>query len=156
MKCSCLRCRGFQQKLQNWWGARKNFTWSPLILYFLPSLSIPTSNTSRASLLAQMVRNLPTSLETWVSSLSWEDPLKKEMATHSSVLAWEVPWTEESVGPQSMGYSRQEYWSGLPFPCSGDLPNPGIESISPAFQADALPSKPPGKPITDEHRCKNP
>ena len=46
----------------------------------------------------------------------------------------------------SMGFSRQEYWSGLPFPSLGDLPNPGIEPGSPTLQADALPSEPPGKP----------
>ena len=45
-----------------------------------------------------------------------------------------------------MGFSRQEYWSGLPFPSPGDLPNPGIEPRSPALQADSLPSEPPGKP----------
>ena len=44
-----------------------------------------------------------------------------------------------------MGFFRQEYWSGLPFPYPGDLPNPGIEPGSPALQADALPSEPPGK-----------
>ena len=44
-----------------------------------------------------------------------------------------------------MGFSRQEYWSGLPFPSPGDLPNPGIEPGSPALEADALPSEPPGK-----------
>ena len=47
--------------------------------------------------------------------------------------------------PPSMGFSRQEYWSGLPFPCPGDLPDPGIEPRSPTLQADALPSEPPGK-----------
>ena len=45
-----------------------------------------------------------------------------------------------------MGFSRQEYWSGLPFPPPGDLPNPGIKPRSPASQADSLPSEPPGKP----------
>ena len=45
-----------------------------------------------------------------------------------------------------MGFSRQEYWSGLPFPSPGDLPNPGIEPRSPALEADALTSEPPGKP----------
>ena len=49
--------------------------------------------------------------------------------------------------PPSMGFSRQECWSGLPFPSPGDLPDPGIEPRSPALQAGALPSKPPGKPI---------
>ena len=49
--------------------------------------------------------------------------------------------------PPSMGFSRQEYWSGLPFPSPGDLPNPGIEPGSPTLEADALTSEPPGKPI---------
>ena len=49
--------------------------------------------------------------------------------------------------PPSMGFSRQEYWSGLPFPSPGDLPNPGIKPRSPALQADALTSEPPGKHI---------
>ena len=55
-------------------------------------------------------------------------------------------WTVAYKAPPSMGFSRQEYWSGLPFTSPGDLPDPGIEPRSPAFQADALPSKPPGKP----------
>ena len=49
-----------------------------------------------------------------------------------------------------MGFSRQEYWSGLPFPSPGDLPNPGIEPGSPALQEDALTSEPPGKPGTEK------
>ena len=49
-----------------------------------------------------------------------------------------------------MGFSRQEYWSGLPFPSPGDLPDPGIEPGSPALQADALTSEPPGKPIVNK------
>ena len=128
------------------------------------------------------------------------------MVTHSSILAWRIPWTEEpgrlqSIGskrvghdwvtshslcvvlnedwnfksahrsvlgyyliklevlvslrpqgtiacqaPLSMGFSRQEYWSGLLFPSAGDLPSPGIKPQSPSFQADALTSEPPGKP----------
>ena len=48
--------------------------------------------------------------------------------------------------PPSMGFSRQEYWSGLPFPSRGDLPDPRIKPASPTLQADALPSKTPGKP----------
>ena len=47
------------------------------------------------SLVFQMVKNLPTMWETWVQSLNWEDPLEKEVATHSSILAWKLPWTEE-------------------------------------------------------------
>ena len=58
-----------------------------------------------------------------------------------------TPWTAAYQPPPSMGFSRQEYWSGLPFPSPGDLPDPGIKLESPAFQADALPSEPPGKPL---------
>ena len=50
-----------------------------------------------------MIKNLPAKLETWVQSLGQEDPLEKEMATHSSILAWETPWTEEPGGLQLMG-----------------------------------------------------
>ena len=53
--------------------------------------------------MAQMVKNLPAKQETQVQSLDWEDPLEKEMATHSSILAWKTPWTEEPVVLQSMG-----------------------------------------------------
>ena len=64
------------------------------------------------------------------------------MATHSSILTWRIPRTEESGGLQSMGFSRQGYWSGLPCPPPGDLTDPGIEPgspESPALQADSLP-----------------
>ena len=57
-------------------------------------------------------------------------------------------WTVDCQVPLSMGFSRQEYWSGLPCPTLGDLPDPGIEPISPAsptLQADSLPTEPPGK-----------
>ena len=57
-----------------------------------------------------------------------------------------TPWTVAYQTPQSVKYSRQEYWSVLPFPSPGYLPNPGMEPGSPALQADALPSAPPGKP----------
>ena len=59
-----------------------------------------------ASLLAQLVKNLPAVQETHVRSLGWEDPLEKEVATHSSILAWKISWTEESGGLQSMGLER--------------------------------------------------
>ena len=58
------------------------------------------------SLVAQMVKNLPTIWETWVKSMGWEDLLEKGMATHSSVLAWRISWTEESGGLQCMGSQR--------------------------------------------------
>ena len=56
--------------------------------------------------MAQMVKHLPTMRETWVQSLGQEDLLEKEMATHSSILAWKIPWTEESGRLQSMGLQR--------------------------------------------------
>ena len=56
--------------------------------------------------MAHMVKNLPTMWETWVQSLGQDDPLKKEMANHSSMLAWEIPWTEHPGGLQSMGLQR--------------------------------------------------
>ena len=56
------------------------------------------------------------------------------------------PWTVARQAPLSMGFFRQEYWRVLPLPSPGDLPNPGIEPISPPVQADSLPSEPPGKP----------
>ena len=59
-----------------------------------------------ASLVAQTVKCLPTMQETRVCSLGLEDPLEKEMATHSSILAWKIPWTEESGSIQSMGLQR--------------------------------------------------
>ena len=58
-----------------------------------------------------------------------------------------TPWTVAHQAPPSVEFSRQEYWSGLPFPSPEDLPNPGIEPRSLALQADALPSEPPGKPL---------
>ena len=58
-----------------------------------------------------------------------------------------TPWTVAHQAPLSMGFPRQEYWSGLPFPPPEDLPDPGIEPGSPALQADTLTSEPPGKPI---------
>ena len=59
-----------------------------------------------ASQVAQMVKNLPAMQETWVQSLGQEDPLEKGMATHSSIFAWRIPWTEEPVGLQSMESQR--------------------------------------------------
>ena len=68
------------------------------------------------------------------------------MKSLSCVRLFATPWTVAHQGPPSMGFSRQEYWSGLPFPPSGGLPDPEIEPRSPALQADSLPSEPPGKP----------
>ena len=64
----------------------------------------------------------------------------------SRVRLFATPWTVAYQAPPSMGFSRQEYWSGVPFPSPGDLPDPGIKPRSPALEADALNSEPPGKP----------
>ena len=63
----------------------------------------------------------------------------------SRVRFFATAWTVAYQASLSMGFSRQEYWSGLPFPSPGDLPNAGIKPGSPTLQADALPSEPPGK-----------
>ena len=62
----------------------------------------------RASLVAQTVKNLPAMQENWVRSPGWEDPLEKGVATHSSIFAWRVPWTEEPDGLQSMGCKESD------------------------------------------------
>ena len=56
--------------------------------------------------MAQMVKNSPTVQETWVQSLGWEDPLAKEIATHSGILAWKIPWTEEPGGATVYGIAK--------------------------------------------------
>ena len=60
------------------------------------------------SLKAQLEKNLPAMQETWVRFLGWEDPLEKEMAIHSSILAWRIPWTEEPGGLQSTGSQESD------------------------------------------------
>ena len=65
--------------------------------------------------MAQMVKRLPTIQETWVRSLGWEDTLEKEMATHSSILAWKIPWMEEPGRLQSMGSQSRTRLSNIYF-----------------------------------------
>ena len=64
-----------------------------------------------------------------------------------SLRLFAIPWTVAYQACRFMGFSRQEYWSGFPFPSPGYLPNPGIEPGSPTLQADSLLSEPPGKPF---------
>ena len=86
--------------------------------------------------------------------------LKYTSEVAQSCLTLCEPWTVAYQAPPSMGFSRQEYWSGVPFPSPGDLPDSGIKPGSPAFQAYALTSEPPGKPLRYTHslayqtRCK--
>ena len=69
---------------------------------------------------------------------------KVKVKSLSRVRLYATPWTVAHQAPLFMGFSRQEYWSGLPFPSPGDLPDPEIEPRSPALQTDALPSEPSG------------
>ena len=97
--------------------------------------------------MAQTVKRLSTMQETWVQFLVWEDPLEKEMAAHSSILAWKIPWTVAYQALLSDGLPRQEYWSGLLLLSPGDLPKPGIEPRSQALQADSIPTEVGGNPF---------
>ena len=85
------------------------------------------------------------SLMNWLP-LSLQNIKTFEVKLPSRVRLFATAWTVAYQAPPSMGFSRQEYWSGLPFSSPGDLPNPGIKPGSPAFQTDALTSEPPGKP----------
>ena len=82
-------------RLQTMGSRRVRHDWSDLAAYDLWD-----------SLVSQMVKNLPTMQETWIRSLSREDPMEKEMATYSSILAWKIPWTEEPGGLPSTGSQR--------------------------------------------------
>ena len=90
----------------------------------------------RTSLVAQIVKHLPTMQETRVRSLGWEDPLEKDMATHSSILAWRIPWTEETGRLLSVGSQRVRHdWAAdtliLGWPCSTRLSrHPGPHDLS--------------------------
>ena len=99
----------------------KKTLWESFCTHILPPNPLPTSYSQgllypalvpRASLIALVVNNLP-AMETWALSLGWEDPLEKEMATHSSTLAWRIPWAEkpgrlQSIGLQSFGHNGSD------------------------------------------------
>ena len=98
----------------------------PFSLYEITELLI----FSWSSFVAQVVRNPPAMKETWVRSLDWEDPLEKEMATQSSILAWKIPWTEESGRLQSVGHKESDtterplffiFYITVPWSCSASL-----------------------------------
>ena len=85
----------------------------------------------------------------WVYVSSTREKNACMLSHFSRVQLFVAPWTVALQAPLSMRFSRQEYWSGLPFTSPGDLSNPGIEPGSHALQADSLPSEPPGKPQPD-------
>ena len=80
------------------------------------------------------------------TSIQWSESESEIEVAQSCPRLFATPWTVAYQALPSMGFSRQECWSGLPFPSPGDLPDPGIKPGSPTLQADALPSEPPGKP----------
>ena len=80
--------------------------------------------------------------------------MKVKVKSLIRVQLFATPWTVAYHAPLSMGFSRQEYWSGLPFPSPGDLPNTGIEPVSPALQTDALPSEPPNVNVKSLSRAQ--
>ena len=80
------------------------------------------------------------------SKKKWQEYAEGEVKSLSRVRLFATPWTVAYQASPSMGFSRQEYWSGLPFPSPGKLSDPGIEPRSPALEADTLTSEPPGKP----------
>ena len=113
-----------------WWAYVPDKTWAR------PRVKYQCQESFRASTVAGEIHFQPLSCYGW--KWKW---------SHSGVWLFATPWTVAYQTPPSIRFSRQECWSGLPFPSPGDLPDPGIEPGSPALQADALPSEPPGKPL---------
>ena len=96
--------------------------------------------------MTQMVKNLPTVQETWVQSLGWEDPLEKGMATHSSILAWGIPWTEEAGWPlgtarvptiQAAAPAPHSILTGAELPEARKIPNSAINPVPMAASSTA-------------------
>ena len=131
------------------------FTWiSPFLaaaaaksLQSCPTLCDPIDSSPPGSLVPGILQ--ARTLE-WVAiSFSNAGKWKVKVKSLSRVRLLVTPWTAAHQAPPSMGFSRQEYWSGEPFLSPGDLPNPGIEPRFPAMKADSLPSEPPGNEIGD-------
>ena len=81
-----------------------------MVIIILKYINVSNQYVIHLKIIAQLVKNLPTMQETWVQSLGQEDPLEEGMATHSSILAWRIPWTEEpgrlqSIGLQTVGHN---------------------------------------------------
>ena len=92
----------------NTWNIFENYMlyYCIYFIYLFICILLMMSFKSQTSLVAQTVKHLSTMQETWVRSLGWKDPLQKEMAIHSSTLAWKIPWTEEPGRLQPMGSQR--------------------------------------------------
>ena len=94
---------------------------------FFPTTHLTSSTwTLAASLVAQLVKSLPAMQETWVWSLDWKDPLEKGTATHSSTLAWRIPWTEDPSRLQSTGCKELDTTPQHPQSHGGLVPTPGV------------------------------
>ena len=117
------------------------------VLFFFPSKNFLKTVLNIIQGYAPKWLKQPLRLRWWHSfsgrKLIW--PLKSEGEVAQSVWLFATPWTVAHQAPQSVGFSRQEYWSGLPCTPPGDLPDPGIEPGPPSLQ-NSLPSEPPGKP----------
>ena len=174
-----IECSTFTASSFGIWNSSTGIPSPPLALFVVMFLSAHLAFHSRMSgsrwvitplWLSGSWRSLAnhfTALRTpWINHLyylsKWTIPLYQESESESEVTQscptlWD-PWTVAHQTPLSMGFSRQEYWSGLPFPSPGDLPDPGIEPRSPTLQADALTSVPPGKPLVSRswHDFLNP
>ena len=118
----------------------RDWTWVSLVAGRFFTLPSGKSNIRMLSTVNQgrSVYRLPSSFSSFKNT-----KVKVKLLSHVQIFV--IPWTVAYQAPLSMGFSRQECWSGLPFPSLGDLPNPGIECGSPALQADALASEPPRK-----------
>ena len=121
-----------------------------------PEIKLPTfagwwkkQESSRKTSLSALL-TMPKPLTVWITINCGKFWKWKKVKSLSRIQLFATLWTVAHQAPPPMGFSRQEYWSGLPFSSPGDLPDPRIEPRSPALQADALTSEPPGKqPISE-------
>ena len=149
-------------------------SWAPILAPLCTHSTATTTKTRKDVLLSSVIfhrnfflNHLKYEIKKVMSSFNWKNcimvcvyvcvcvcvcALARALSLFSRIWLFMRLWTIARQAPQSMGFSRQEYWSGLPFPLPGDLPHSGMEPVSPvspALQADSLPSEPLGKP----HNC---
>ena len=141
--CLAINMNFISHPLQTFgWGAERVL---PKILSPIPHPSAPLQENGHIRTEAPWGRSLnttPRAAPLNPTSKEWKVKVKVKSLSH--VWLFGIPWTVVYQASLSMGFSKQEYWSGLPFPSPGDLPDPGIEPRFPALQADTLPSEPPG------------
>ena len=109
------RCKQMQRGEENESEKRRRERWPAWCSAFFVHFIYSHLNSFRASLVVQRLKRLPAMWETWVRSLGREDPLEKEMATHSSIFAWRIPWMEELGGLQSTGHKESDTTERLHF-----------------------------------------